>query len=85
MRDTLLVMKLMNGKAALNKNTLHTKGIGIHNVRQRLELLYKDNYDLQITEDDEVFVVDLKAKLIKIKNGEQADSTVTIEPSMVYN
>ena len=84
MKDTTLVMKLMNGKA-LKNNTRDNKGIGINNVKQRLELLYKDNYDLQITEDDEVFVVDLKVKLIKIKNREQVDPAMSLEPNVVYS
>ena len=36
------------------------KGTGIENVKKRLELLYRDKYDLQINEDEEVFVVNLK-------------------------
>ena len=64
LKDATLVMKLMNGKAAMNMNVSGKPGIGIRNVRQRLELLYKDKYDLQIREDEEVFVVDLRVKLV---------------------
>jgi LytS/YehU family sensor histidine kinase len=67
LKDTTLVMKLMNGKTPLNGNIQEKQGIGINNVSQRLNLLYKDKYDLQIREDEEVFVVDLKVELIKIK------------------
>ncbi|HEX6848186.1 MAG TPA: histidine kinase [Chitinophagaceae bacterium] len=67
LKDTTLVMKLMNGKVASGLNGLNKPGIGVNNVRQRLELLYKDKYELQIREDDEVFVVDLKVELIRVE------------------
>ena len=66
---TTLTMKLMNGKAPVKENDgQYNTGIGISNVRQRLELLYKDRFDLQIREDDETFVVDLKLELTKMKS-----------------
>ena len=78
LEDTMLVMKLMNGKPHAKANGQNKTGIGIGNVRQRLELLYKDKYDLQIKEDEEVFVVDLKVELIKIKNQEQTKDIVSL-------
>jgi len=60
-------------------------GIGIHNVRQRLDLLYKDKYDLQIREEEEVFVVDLKVELIRKKKQEEADNSVKMQPAVEYN
>ena len=74
MKDTTLVMKLMNGKAPLTGNDQNKNGIGINNVKQRLDLLYKDKHDLQIREDEEVFVVDLRVELIRIENEEQVDA-----------
>lgn len=68
-KDTLLVMKLMNGKSSITGYTQSKSGIGINNVRQRLNLLYKDKFDLQIREEDEVFVVDLKVELTRIKTA----------------
>ncbi len=67
-KDTLLVMKLMNGKAAVNSNVGDRAGIGINNVRQRLDLLYQNKYDLQIREEEEVFVVDLRVQLARLKD-----------------
>ena len=64
LNEATLTMKLMNGKLPHVVNGQKSSGIGINNVRQRLELLYKGKYDLQITEDDEVFVVDLKLELV---------------------
>jgi LytS/YehU family sensor histidine kinase len=84
LNDTTLVMKLMNGKAPLKQNDDPKTGIGIGNVRQRLELLYSGKYDLQIREDEEDFVVDLNVELIKIKNKEQDDVPVQPHPELVY-
>jgi sensor histidine kinase YesM len=85
LNDTTLVMKLMNGKARLNQNDDSKTGIGIGNVRQRLELLYSGKYDLQIREDEEVFVVDLNVELIKIINQEQDEVPVQSHPELVYD
>jgi LytS/YehU family sensor histidine kinase len=84
MKGTELVMKLMNGKMPLNADPNPGKGIGINNVRKRLELLYKDKYDLQIREDDEVFVVDLKVELVKIEVEKPGDSLPERKPEPVY-
>jgi sensor histidine kinase YesM len=51
LKETTLVMKLMNGKTSLNGNIQNIQGIGINNVSQRLNLLYKNKYDLLIRED----------------------------------
>ena len=83
LKDATLVMKLMNGKVTLNEKC-QNKGIGINNVRQRLELLYKDKYDLQIREDEEVFVVDLKVELVKIENKKDKEETALSQQPMAY-
>lgn len=38
-------------------------GIGLENVRQRLTLVYGDQYDLQITDDEEVYQIILKIRI----------------------
>ncbi len=58
-----LKMKLVNGKAAGEKNT--AKGIGIYNVQKRLQLLYPEKHLLRITETDDAFIVTLKMELEK--------------------
>jgi LytS/YehU family sensor histidine kinase len=61
LKDELMQLKLINGKA---ENTISlTGGIGISNVRKRLALLYQQQYDLQIIEEDEVFIVNLSVQL----------------------
>lgn len=68
--DTTLVMKLMNGKANTAESVSGKSGIGIANVRQRLNLLYKGKHALQIREEDDVFIVDLQIELVKIAQPE---------------
>lgn len=83
-KDTFLVMKLMNGKAPLKGNGQNKAGIGINNVKQRLELLYKNKYELKIQEEDEVFVVDLEVELTRVENKEQADALLQNQSALVY-
>jgi len=61
--DLTLKMKLMNGKKIKDGEELSRKGKGIENVSSRLDLLYKDKHKLEIQEDDEVFVVNLRIDL----------------------
>lgn len=65
LNQTMLVMKLLNGKTSTLDTSSQKSGIGISNVRQRLQLLYKDKHDLQIRDEEEVFIVDLKVELQK--------------------
>jgi sensor histidine kinase YesM len=72
LKDTTLVMKLMNGKAATNDTPQREHGIGIRNVQQRLELLYTNKYELEVREEEDVFVVDLSVELVRMENPETA-------------
>lgn len=56
-----LKMKLLNAKTSHTKYT-HS-GIGLHNVKKRLELLYPQKHELIITEEEEVFIANLKILL----------------------
>jgi sensor histidine kinase YesM len=78
-KDTTLVMKLMNGKPGNNEIAQKKHGIGISNARQRLELLYKDNHELQIREEEDVFIVDLKIDLVKMEEPQQVVSETATE------
>lgn len=60
-------MKLINGKIILPETQSRNPGIGILNVEKRLELLYPGKYNLAITSDADVFVVNLKLELEQIK------------------
>jgi sensor histidine kinase YesM len=73
-KATSLMMKLMNGKK-YSRDTRDSVEPGIENVKKRLELLYKDRYELQIEEDEEVFVVNLRLELVAL-----ADPSVVRTP-----
>lgn len=61
-RNNQFSMKLMNG-VAIGQQAGGPGGIGIQNVRQRLELLYPGRHSLTIAQDEEVFIVNLKLEL----------------------
>ena len=58
-----LIMKLMNGKPTNIEVVLPRSGTGINNVKKRLELLYKNKYELEINDEPDVFVVNLNLEL----------------------
>lgn len=41
-------------------NTKKSRGLGLKNVRERLELVYQNRYDLQLSTDNNIFDVNLK-------------------------
>ena len=69
LQDNQMQMKLLNGKADHPKED-NSQGIGIQNVEKRLNLLYPEKYELIITNDDEVFIVNLKIELEQKKETE---------------
>ncbi len=56
-------LKLLNGKIQTHKSETDKSGIGIYNVRRRLELLYPGKHELNITDADDVFIVNLRIEL----------------------
>lgn len=64
--NNLMQLKLINGK--VNNATGQTGGIGINNVRQRLNLLYPEQHKLQIIEEEEMYIVNLS---LQLKQGDQ--------------
>jgi LytS/YehU family sensor histidine kinase len=46
----------------LKKNVLNS-GIGLNNVKRRLELLYPGKYNLDIKETDDLYKVDFELKI----------------------
>lgn len=69
-----LYVKLMNGKANEVSKTNY-KGIGIMNVRKRLDLLYPGKHELTITDEEDVFVVNLWLQLEKQPQAKKETSS----------
>jgi sensor histidine kinase YesM len=65
LEEDRMFVKLMNGKANESANNNH-KGIGILNVRKRLSLLYAGKHELMITDEEDVFIVNLWIQLDKM-------------------
>jgi LytS/YehU family sensor histidine kinase len=61
-------MKLLNGKAVASVADFGAAGIGIGNVKKRLELLYPGKHELNITSDEDVFIVNLSVEL-EVRSG----------------
>jgi len=60
-------VRLVVENSIFRKRVAEKGGIGLQNVRKRLELLYTEDHDLEITEADNQFIVDLK---IVLKNDQ---------------
>jgi LytS/YehU family sensor histidine kinase len=67
-RDTQLKFKLVNGKSPMHGDTdLISNGVGLTNVKKRLNMLYPNAHELRINEDADTFIVLLTLQLEKIK------------------
>lgn len=76
-QENTFVMKLLNGKSPEKKPEDHTAGIGISNVRKRLDLLYPEKHELSVINHEEVFVINLKIHLERL----QRVPSMVIQPS----
>ena len=66
LRGKQMHMKLLNGKTNEEIVDKEAAGIGIQNVQKRLDLLYAGKYDLNITNEEDVFIVNLRLELEQI-------------------
>ena len=73
-----MTMKLINSKSSVQHSD-HEPGIGIENVRRRLELIYPGKHDLIINDEEELFIVQLKLELKRVKASIQSVQHPTIE------
>jgi two-component system LytT family sensor kinase len=70
--DHSLDFKISNNKPERNNETITKKGIGLNNVKKRLQLLYPGNYSLNITENEMSYDVNMKIALhVSDENGKQ--------------
>ena len=60
--DHLLDFEIKNKKAGGKKE--RTPGIGLQNIRNRLELTYPEKHDLHIKDTEDEFIVNLKLNLV---------------------
>lgn len=66
-RNNYLFFNAINSKKKVQQFENQTNsGIGIANIKRRLELFYKDNYHLEITDSDAIFEVLLTITIPKI-------------------
>jgi len=79
LQDRQMHMKLLNGKVNEPKKEGNLSGIGIQNVEKRLNLLYPGKHDFLITNDEEVFIVNLKIELEQKKEMIVKPITVQLE------
>ena len=73
----ILTMKLMNGKDPEIQKMQPGSGIGINNVKKRLELLYAGRYELKITDVPQVYATDLTIELSEFKFKTDLKETTT--------
>ncbi|WP_299519001.1 sensor histidine kinase [Winogradskyella sp.] len=57
---------VFNAKNSHSKSVSKTAGIGLDNIKKRLELLYQNRYTLDIIESDDLFEVQLQLKLADV-------------------
>lgn len=70
-----LVLRIENSKApspAILPESRMAKGIGLKNVKRRLELLFGTNYDLQIFDEEDTFMAVLKIPLVEVEQASPA-------------
>jgi len=58
-----LKMTLLNARVPVKDENKPVSGIGISNVRKRLDLLYPGKHELTIREEEDVFIVKLTVEL----------------------
>jgi sensor histidine kinase YesM len=72
----VLLIKVENSKAAQQKEAVLRSGIGLQNVRSRLDLIYGNQYKLDIVNEEEVYLVVLK---LTCKRTDNIKTTLTHE------
>lgn len=62
-QNDVLSFRVENTVAPVNGAKDKSSGIGLHNMQRRLELLYKDRYTLETSQNGDIFVSDLNITL----------------------
>jgi two-component system, LytTR family, sensor kinase len=71
-KDQFFVLKIENSKSGISRNSVNEgrEGIGLKNVKRRLELIYKNNFDMKVMDESDRFMVVLKLDLNVTNNVE---------------
>lgn len=67
-KDSTLYFKLVNSVEPNHNEQDKTGGVGLQNVKRRLELLYKDKHRFMALLQEDVFIVDLEVELEKLED-----------------
>ena len=78
MENNFLELKLSNNKPQNNGEHINKKGIGLNNVKKRLQLIYPQSHSLSIMENEMSYDVDLKIEL-HINDRSKQDQLVFYE------
>ncbi|UFH54930.1 sensor histidine kinase [Spirosoma sp. KNUC1025] len=76
---TLLKFKVINSREADPHNGTPIGGIGLQNVKKRLQLLYPDRHELRIAAEDETFMISLTLELLPIQTAVRLPTTQLTE------
>jgi len=80
--DKSLNFKISNNKPEQRTEPVNKKGIGLNNVKKRLQLLYPGNHSLFITENEMSYDVTMKISLYV--NDENQREVLSINESDIY-
>jgi sensor histidine kinase YesM len=61
--ESTLIFECINTKPEFPYKESDSSGIGLKNVKQRLELLYDDKFSLSIIDEDKTYKLNLKLPL----------------------
>ncbi|MBT30394.1 MAG: histidine kinase [Thalassobius sp.] len=68
--EGILIFKCKNNFHEVSNTENLSHGIGLENVKKRLDLIYADKYELSINDADNFYVVELKLYLTKMNENE---------------
>jgi sensor histidine kinase YesM len=63
LKEDWLRVKLINGKRPTAEEDTFAEGIGLTNVRKRLDLLYPGRHELKIVSEPGLFIVNVRLEL----------------------
>ncbi|HMQ47591.1 MAG TPA: histidine kinase [Saprospiraceae bacterium] len=80
--DNQVVFKIENNKGIVDEvENRPTKGVGLQNLRRRLELIHQGQYELEVTDGIKRFMVILKVPLsniVEASNANKTDKTISL-------